>query len=260
QPDVADPVTPTALPVPLQGEIALKGVSFAYRPDMPVLRDVSLTIQPGETLAVIGATGAGKSTLAHLIARFYDVTRGKITLDAIDLRDLRLADLRGATSMVLQDVFLFNGTIRENIRFGRQNADQDAVMAAAKATGAHAFITDLPKGYETLVGERGIRLSGGQKQRISIARALLKNAPILILDEATSAVDTETEAAIQGNLDQLLAGRTAIVIAHRLSTIRRADRIAVLENGRLIQLGAHDQIANEAGAYARLLQAQESAA
>ncbi|MDX8354773.1 ABC transporter ATP-binding protein [Cognatiyoonia sp. IB215182] len=260
QPDVADPVTPTALPLPLQGKIALKDVSFAYRTDMPVLQDVSLTIQPGETLAVIGATGAGKSTLAHLIARFYDVTEGKITLDGIDLRDLRLADLRGATSMVLQDVFLFNGTIRENIRFGRQNADEDAVMAAAKAAGAHAFITDLPKGYETLVGERGIRLSGGQKQRISIARALLKNAPILILDEATSAVDTETEAAIQDNLDQLLAGRTAIVIAHRLSTIRRADRIAVLENGRLIQLGAHDQIAHEAGVYARLLQAQESAA
>ncbi|MEL6992836.1 MAG: ABC transporter ATP-binding protein, partial [Pseudomonadota bacterium] len=260
QPDVADPVTPTALPAPLQGEIALKDVSFAYRPDMPVLQDMSLTIQPGETLAVIGATGAGKSTLAHLIARFYDVTQGKITFDGIDLRDLRLADLRGATSMVLQDVFLFNGTIRDNIRFGRQDADEDAVMAAAKAAGAHGFITDLPKGYETLVGERGIRLSGGQKQRISIARALLKNAPILILDEATSAVDTETEAAIQDNLDQLLAGRTAIVIAHRLSTIRRADRIAVLENGRLIQLGAHDQIAHEAGAYARLLQAQESAA
>ncbi|MDX8350433.1 ABC transporter ATP-binding protein [Cognatiyoonia sp. IB215446] len=259
-PEVADPAKPTPLPQPVRGAIALENVSFAYRADTPVLQDVTLAIQPGETLAVIGATGAGKSTLAHLIARFYDVAEGKIALDGIDLRDLRLADLRGATSMVLQDVFLFNGTIRENIRFGRQNADEDAVMSAAKAAGAHAFITDLPKGYETLVGERGIRLSGGQKQRISIARALLKNAPILILDEATSAVDTETEAAIQDNLDQLLAGRTAIVIAHRLSTIRRADRIAVLENGRLIQLGAHDQIAHEAGAYARLLQAQESAA
>lgn len=259
-PEVADPANPTPLPQPVRGAIALENVSFAYRADTPVLQNVTLAIQPGETLAVIGATGAGKSTLAHLVARFYDLTSGKITLDGIDLRDLRLADLRGATSMVLQDVFLFNGTIRENIRFGRQNADEDAVMSAAKAAGAHAFITDLPKGYETLVGERGIRLSGGQKQRISIARALLKNAPILILDEATSAVDTETEAAIQDNLDQLLAGRTAIVIAHRLSTIRRADRIAVLENGGLIQLGAHDQIAHEAGAYARLLQAQESAA
>ncbi len=260
QPEVANPVTPRSLPSPLRGEIALEGVSFRYRDDGPVLQDLTLTIQPGETLAVIGPTGAGKSTLAHLIARFYDVTSGKITLDGIDLRDIPLADLRRNTAMVLQDVFLFNGSIRDNIRFGDQMADEDAVIAAARAAGAHDFISALPKGYQTIVGERGIRLSGGQKQRISIARALLKKAPLLILDEATSAIDTETEAAIQDNLNVLLTGCTAIVIAHRLSTIRRADRIAVLENGRLMQLGPHDEIAEQTGAYARLLQAQETAA
>ncbi len=260
QPEVADPVTPRRLPSPLRGEIALEGVSFRYRDDGPVLQDLTLTIRPGETLAVIGPTGAGKSTLAHLIARFYDVTSGRITLDGIDLRDVPLADLRRNTAMVLQDVFLFNGSIRDNIRFGDQMADEDALIAAAKAAGAHDFICALPKGYETIVGERGVRLSGGQKQRISIARALLKKAPLLILDEATSAIDTETEAAIQDNLNVLLTGCTAIVIAHRLSTIRRADRIAVLENGRLMQLGPHDEIAGQTGAYARLLQAQETAA
>ncbi|WP_247227982.1 ABC transporter ATP-binding protein [Yoonia sp. F2084L] len=260
QPGVADPVTPRSLPSPLRGEIALEGVSFRYRDDAPVLRDLTLTIQPGETVAVIGQTGAGKSTLAHLIARFYDVTSGRITLDGVDLRDVPLADLRRNTAMVLQDVFLFNGSIRDNIRFGDQMADEDALIAAAKAAGAHDFITALPKGYQTIVGERGVRLSGGQKQRISIARALLKKAPLLILDEATSAIDAETEAAIQDNLNGLLTGCTAIVIAHRLSTIRRADRIAVLENGRLTQLGSHDEIARQTGAYARLLQAQETAA
>ncbi len=260
EPEVADPATPKSLPTPLRDEIALEDVSFHYRDDGPVLQDLTLTIQPGETLAVIGPTGAGKSTLAHLIARFYDVTAGKITLDGLDLRDVPLAALRRNTSMVLQDVFLFNGSIRDNIRFGDEAANEDAVIAAARAAGAHDFISALPKGYQTIVGERWVRLSGGQKQRISIARALLKNAPLLILDEATSAIDTETEAAIQQNLDRLLTGRTAIVIAHRLSTIRRADRIAVLEHGRLTQLGPHDQITEETGAYARLLQAQETAA
>ncbi|QBF32543.1 ABC transporter ATP-binding protein [Thalassococcus sp. S3] len=259
-PAVAEPEHPQLLPHPDRPEISFDAVSFRYHDNQPVLRDLSLTIAPGETLAVIGPTGAGKSTLAQLVARFYDVDEGRITLNGVDLRDLPLSVLRRQISMVLQDVFLFHGTIRDNIRFGRENADDAAIWDAARAAGADDFINALSGGYDTMVGERGIRLSGGQKQRISIARALLKKAPILILDEATSAVDTETEAAIQDNLDQLLAGRTAIVIAHRLSTIRRADRIAVLENGRITQLGAHDDIAQQTGTYARLLTAQGTAA
>lgn len=260
QPEVGDPETPKKLPSPLHAEIALDHVSFRYRADTPVIEDVSLTVAPGETLALVGPTGAGKSTLAHLLARFYDVTEGYILLGGVDLRDLALRELRQNISMVLQDVFLFNGTIADNIRLGSRTAAEAEVIAAASAAGAHDFISGLTKGYDTLVGERGIRLSGGQKQRISIARALLKDAPILILDEATSAVDTETEAAIQDNLNQMLTGRTAVVIAHRLSTIRRADRIAVIENGRLVQLGSHDAIAHQPGPYARLLGAQATAA
>ena len=259
-PDVADPEQALTLTDPRHAQITFDNVSFQYREDVGVLEDISLQIEAGETLALIGPTGAGKSTIAHLVARFYDPTAGDIRLGDVSLRDLPLSMLRRQVSVVLQDVFLFNGTIRDNIRFGRRDASGEAVIAAAQAAGADAFIQDLPKGYDTYVGERGIRLSGGQKQRISIARALLKDAPILVLDEATSAVDTETEAAIQSNMDKLLAGRTAIVIAHRLSTIRRADRIAVLENGRITQLGPHDEIAGEAGAYARLLTAQETAA
>ena len=261
-PDVADPEQALTLTLtdPRHAQITFDNVSFQYREDVGVLEDISLQIEAGETLALIGPTGAGKSTIAHLVVRFYDPTAGDIRLGDVSLRDLPLSMLRRQVSMVLQDVFLFNGTIRDNIRFGRRDASDEAVIAAAQAAGADAFIQDLPKGYDTYVGERGIRLSGGQKQRISIARALLKDAPILVLDEATSAVDTETEAAIQSNMDKLLAGRTAIVIAHRLSTIRRADRIAVLENGRITQLGPHDEIAGEAGAYARLLTAQKTAA
>ncbi|MGR3491938.1 MAG: ABC transporter ATP-binding protein, partial [Shimia sp.] len=259
QPEVADGPSPVRLPR-AEGAIALDGVGFAYGAGRRVLDDITLDIAPGETVALIGPTGAGKSTLSQLIARFYDVTEGAITLDGHDLRDIALEDLRRNVSMVLQDVFLFNGTIADNIRMGRAEATDAEVEEAARAAGAHDFVARLERGYDTVVGERGIRLSGGQKQRISIARALLKDAPILILDEATSAVDTETEAAIQDNLDRLLAGRTALVIAHRLSTIRRADRIAVLENGRIVQLGPHHDIASQPGPYARLLTAQEVAA
>ncbi|MEM1302733.1 MAG: ABC transporter ATP-binding protein [Pseudomonadota bacterium] len=259
EPDVDD--APDARPLDgTKGQISLVNVDFAYRPGQPVLSDLSLDIQPGETIALVGATGAGKTTLAQLVARFYDVTGGQIRLDGHDLRDLRLADLRRQMSMVLQDVFLFNGSLRDNIRFGNAQATDADVIAAAKAAGAHDFIAALESGYDTIVGERGIRLSGGQKQRVSIARSLLKNAPILILDEATSAVDSETERAIQDNLDRLLDGRTAIVIAHRLSTIRRADRIVVLDQGRIVQIGAHDDIAAQIGPYAKLLNAQEVAA
>ncbi|MEM8591177.1 MAG: ABC transporter ATP-binding protein [Pseudomonadota bacterium] len=259
EPEVAD--KPNALRLArAEGLIRIEDISFTYPGARQVLTGINLEVAPGETLALIGPTGAGKTTLAQLVARFYDVGEGRITLDGHDLRDLALQDLRRNISMVLQDVFLFNGTIGENIRFGNEAASEEEVRAAARAAGAHGFISDLERGYDTVVGERGIRLSGGQKQRISVARALLKDAPILILDEATSAVDTETERAIQDNLDQLLKGRTAIVIAHRLSTIRRADRIAVLDEGRIVQLGPHEAIASEAGPYARLLKAQEVAA
>ena len=235
------------------GHLKLDQVSFAYRPGEQVLRDISLEVKAGETLALVGPTGAGKSTLGQLIARFYDVSDGAIRLDGTDLRTIALKDLRQNISMVLQDVYLFNATLRENIAFGDVTASDEAIEAAAYAAGAHDFITALPQGFRTIVGERGVRLSGGQKQRVAIARAFLKDAPLLILDEATSAVDTETEAAIQSNIDALLQDRTAIVIAHRLSTIRKADKIAVLDEGHLVQFGTHAELANEDGLYARLL-------
>ena len=203
-------------------------------------------------VALVGPTGVGKTTLANLIPRFYDVCNGSITLDGHDLRDLTIKSVRQQISMVLQDVFLFHGTAGDNILFGRQNATRDEMIHAAKIANAHEFILDLPDGYDTLIGERGVKLSGGQKQRIAIARAVLKDAPILILDEATSSVDTETELLIQQALEQLMIGKTVIVIAHRLSTIRNADLIVVLEGSQIIETGTHDKLMANNSLYKRL--------
>jgi ABC-type multidrug transport system fused ATPase/permease subunit len=255
QPDVSDPPNGVDLGR-ARGQITLEDVTFGYLPGMPVLQGVSVAVPPGETLALVGHTGAGKSTFASLVPRFYDPQHGRVLIDGVDARQVKLESLRRNISMVLQDVFLFNGSVRENIRFGNPDATDEQVIAAAKQANAHEFILALPNGYDTEVGERGVKLSGGQKQRLSIARAILKDAPILILDEATSAVDSETEAAIQEALGRLMRDRTSIVIAHRLSTVRDADQIAVMANGQVAELGKHDALMAHDGAYRRLSERQ----
>jgi ATP-binding cassette subfamily B protein len=215
-----------------------------------------LRVPAGDTIAIVGATGSGKTTLVKLLLRFYDVQSGRICLDGQDLRDLQLTDLRRAVGFVSQDVFLFHGTVRENIVYGTFDASIDQVVEAAKVAEAHDFITGLPQGYDTIVGERGQKLSGGQRQRLSIARAVLKDPPVLILDEATSSVDNETEAAIQRSMERIIVGRTTIVIAHRLSTVRNADRIFVLEKGVLREHGRHEELVAAKGIYASLWQVQ----
>ncbi len=250
----------TALPTStVQGEVAFENVAFAYGDGdstHPVIHDLSLRVPTGKTAAIVGATGAGKSTIIKLLLRFYDVQSGQVCLDGHDVRDLTLRDLRNAIALVSQDVFLFYGTVRENIAYGTFDAPLDDIIAAAKVAEAHEFILSLPHGYDTIVGERGQKLSGGQRQRISIARAVLKDPPVLLLDEATSSVDNETEAAIQRSLDRIIVGRTTIVIAHRLSTIRNADVIFVLENGRLSETGSHDELLTQNGIYAGLWRVQ----
>ncbi len=243
----------------VHGEIELKDVTFAYPDRANVVEQLSLKIPAGQTIAIVGATGSGKSTLVKLLLRLYEIQLGVITLDGINIRDLHLADLRKSIGLVSQDVFLFHGSVRENIAYGSPDANLDAVMAAAKIAEADDFIDRLPQQYETIVGERGQKLSGGQRQRIAIARAVLKNPPILILDEATSAVDNETEAAIQRSLDRITKNRTTIAIAHRLSTIRNAHQIYVMEHGKLVEAGTHDQLLTRKGIYAGLWNIQQNA-
>ncbi|NJK82199.1 MAG: ABC transporter ATP-binding protein [Chloroflexaceae bacterium] len=255
QPDIADP--PNGLnPGRMRGAVVLENVTFGYYVGQPVLHNITMQVAPGQTLALVGPTGAGKSTVASLIARFYDPQQGQVLIDGHDVRNYKLDALRRNVSMVLQDVFLFNGSVRDNIRFGKPDATDEELVAAARAANAHDFILALPEGYNTAIGERGIKLSGGQKQRLSIARALLKNAPILILDEATSAVDSTTEAQIQQAFERLRAGRTCIVIAHRLSTVRSADQIVVLDHGRVVERGTHAEVVASNGLYATLVAQQ----
>ena len=234
------------------GKIAFENISFQYGNGHHVFDGLSLDVPDRHLVALVGGTGSGKSTLIKLLLRFYDVTGGRILLDGVDIRELTLKELRRHVALVSQDVFLFHGTIRDNIAYGRQDASEAEIIEAARLSEADGFIRALPQGYDTLVGERGQRLSGGQRQRISIARALLTKAPILVLDEATSAVDNETEAAIQRSLERAAHDRTMLVIAHRLSTIRHADRIHVLDAGRIVEAGKHEDLVARNGTYANL--------
>lgn len=242
----------------VKGKIEFNNISFHYIDNIPVLKNISFKVNAGETLAIVGATGVGKTTIANLIPRFYDPIEGEILIDNQNIKDFTLSTLRANISLVSQDVFLFNGTINENILYGRLDASEEDIIKAAKAANAHEFIMGLEKGYDTQVGERGVKLSGGQKQRISIARAILKNAPILILDEATSAVDTETEKLIQDALNELKKNKTSIIIAHRLSTIRDANQIIVLKEGKIVEKGSHDELLKRNGIYSKLCKAQST--
>ena len=241
---------------PVRGRVEFRDVSFAYEPGKPILKNLNFVVEPGEMIGLAGHSGAGKSTLINLICRFYDIEEGEILIDGHDIRKVGLKSLREQIGVVLQDPFLFNGTVAENIAYGNPEASLDEIVAAAKAANAHDFILDMAEGYDTLVGERGTRVSGGERQRISIARAVLRNPRILILDEATSNVDTQTEAQIQEALARLVQGRTTFAIAHRLSTLKHAHRLLIVEQGELAEMGTHDELIAHAGIYAGLCQMQ----
>ena len=261
EPGIRSPTAPTALSRPPRGAIAFEQVSFRYptRPDQPALQDFSLDVRPGETVALVGPSGAGKSTVFHLLLRFYDPQHGSIRIDGVDLRALALAELRGAIALVPQDTVIFGASALDNIRFGRSDASAEEVAAAARAAEADDFIAAQAQGYDTYLGERGMRLSGGQQQRIAIARAVLKAAPILLLDEATSNLDAQSEAAIQQALERLMRERTTLVIAHRLATVLSADRIVVLDGGRIVAQGTHAELLRQGGLYAELARLQFTA-
>jgi subfamily B ATP-binding cassette protein MsbA len=250
EPDIADrPGTP-ALQI-TGGEIDLEDVSFTYRAGAPALRNVGLKVPAGRTVALVGPSGAGKSTLLNLIPRFFDASTGRVSIDGADVRAVTLASLRGAIALVSQETGLFNDTVRANIAYGRPGASEGDIVSAARAAAAHDFIGELADGYETMIGENGVRLSGGQRQRLAIARAMLKDAPILLLDEATSALDAEAERQVQEALKRLMEGRTTLVIAHRLATVLNADRIYVMDQGRIIEAGSHAELVAKGGVYAR---------
>ena len=258
EPDIVD-APDAAVPSHIDWNLRFSNLSFSYDGDGPVLHDVEFEVGVGEIAALVGPTGAGKTTISHLVPRYYDPQKGAILIGGCDIRRLPLDFLRNHISSVPQDVFLFHGTVRENLLFGRPDATEEEVLEAARAANAEEYIRELPKGYDTIIGERGVRLSGGQKQRLSIARAVLKNAPILILDEATSAVDTHTELLIQEAISRLMHNRTTLVIAHRLSTVRNADRIIVLDRGRITETGTHDELIAANGIYTRMVRIQNLA-
>jgi ATP-binding cassette subfamily B protein len=255
KPEIADKENAIELP-DIKGHIQFKNVTFSYDGEQDALDDVSFDVQPGEMIGLAGHTGAGKTTLINLLCRFYDINKGAILVDGHDIRDIKIESLRSQIGVVLQNPFLFNGTVAENIAYGKPGATMREVIAAAKAANAHEFIMNFPDGYDTVVGERGERVSGGERQRISIARAILKDPRILILDEATSSVDTETESTIQEALVRLIKGRTVFAIAHRLSTLKHSNRLLILEKGKLAEIGTHNELIEMDGIYAKLCKMQ----